>query len=101
MAELFQEGNNKCGTSSAQRAFKLDFTSLDNCIDRCSQDSRCMFASTEMEDFCIGCKVLSSAEDGWFAYRMIRDDRRQLSEVVQLRAENVALKAALAQARRN
>jgi len=94
------EGHNKCGTGNTQRAFRLSFTSLDNCVDRCYGDSRCNFASTDMASYCIGCIVLDRTSDGWSAYEMMRG-RRQLSEVETLRRENAALKAELAKVRRN
>merc|ERR1719499_1070365 len=94
------EGANKCGTASDERAFRLTFTSLDNCVDRCYGDSRCNFASTDEENWCIGCIVLDKTSDGWTAYEMMRG-RRQLSEVEALRRENAALKAELARVRRN
>jgi len=94
------EGPNKCGTASEERAFRLTFTSLDNCVDRCYGDSRCNFASTDEENWCIGCIVLDKTSDGWTAYEMMRG-RRQLSEVEALRRENAALKAELARVRRN
>jgi len=94
------EGHNKCGTGDTQRAFRLTFTSLDNCVDRCYGDSRCNFASTDMASYCIGCIVVDRTSDGWSAYEMMRG-RRQLSEVETLRRENAALKAELARVRRN
>jgi len=100
---MLEGGNNKCSTSSDDRSFRLDFTSLENCLYRCMTDDRCNFASTNhMTDdanlFCIGCINLNRAGDGWTAYE-IHDSRRRLSEVEQLRRENAALKAELA--RRN
>jgi len=100
---MLEGGNNKCSTSSADRSFRLDFTSLENCLYRCMTDDRCNFASTNhMTDdanlFCIGCINLNRAGDGWTAYEIL-DSRRRLSEVEQLRRENAALKAELA--RRN
>merc|ERR1719499_2938260 len=97
-----KEGNNKCGTSPSQRSFRLTFTSLDNCIDRCHQDSSCMYASTNgnsdaANKFCIGCKTLNSFDDTYQVFEMIRSNRRQLSEVELLRAENAALRAQLEQ----
>merc|ERR1740123_2550075 len=59
-ARRLEEGNDKCKTDASSRAFRLDFTSLDNCIDRCHQDANCMFASTDAKDYCIGCKVLNA-----------------------------------------
>jgi len=100
MAKLMDEGNNKCSTGADARAFRLTYTSLDNCVDRCYADERCMYASTDEVQWCIGCIQLDRASDGWSAYEMLRG-RRQLSEVEQLRRENAALKAELARVRRN
>jgi len=100
MAKLMDGGNNKCSTGADARAFRLTYTSLDNCVDRCYADERCMYASTDEVQWCIGCIQLDRATDGWNAYEMLRG-RRQLSEVEQLRRENAALKAELARVRRN
>jgi len=100
MAKLMDGGNNKCSTGADARAFRLTYTSLDNCVDRCYADERCMYASTDEVQWCIGCIQLDRASDGWSAYEMLRG-RRQLSEVEQLRRENAALKAELARVRRN
>lgn len=111
IGRLMEGGNNKCSTSDADRAFRLSFTSLENCLTRCSNDARCQFASTNfMSDsstkYCIGCINLTQAADGWMAYEMLNDRRqlssvKQLSEVERLRAENQRLRAELAEARRN
>merc|ERR1719436_1218141 len=100
MATMLESGNNKCSTGADARAFRLTYTSLDNCVDRCYADERCMYASTDEVQWCIGCIQLDRATDGWNAYEMLRG-RRQLSEVEQLRRENAALKAELARVRRN
>merc|ERR1719494_1099886 len=99
MAKLMEGGNNKCSTGADARAFRLTFTSLDNCVERCYQDDRCSFASTDRTSWCIGCIELDRYTEGWSAYSMMRG-RRQLSEVEQLRLENAALKAELAKVRR-
>jgi len=91
---------NKCSTSRTDRSFKLGFTNLYNCLNRCEADASCVYATTEGSQFCIGCIVLNQYSDGWSAYQMhSHGDRRQLSELEQLRAENAALRAELA--RRN
>jgi len=100
MATMLESGNNKCSTGADARAFRLTFTSLDKCVERCYQDERCLFASTDMTSWCIGCIQLDRFTEGWSAYSMMRG-RRQLSEVEQLRLENAALKAELAKVRRN
>merc|ERR1719361_3241738 len=100
MATMLESGNNKCSTGDDARAFRLTFTSLDKCVERCYQDERCSFASTDMTSWCIGCIELDRYTEGWSAYSMMRG-RRQLSEVEQLRLENAALKAELAKVRRN
>merc|ERR1712141_578736 len=91
--------NNKCSTNSNDRSFKLAYTNLDNCLKRCNNDDTCVYATTEKELHCIGCKVLNRRSDGWYAYKTMGKARRELSEIEQLRAENAALKAELA--RRN
>merc|ERR1719285_942048 len=55
MATMLESGNNKCSTGDDARAFRLTFTSLDKCVERCYQDERCSFASTDMTSWCIGC----------------------------------------------
>jgi len=91
---------NKCSTSANDRSFKLKFTDVFNCLNRCDLDDTCLFASTDNLNWCIGCKVLNQYSDNWDAYEMINmKGRRQLSELEQLRAENAALKAELARRR--
>merc|ERR1719474_2520938 len=99
--ELEDPMYNKCSTSKDDRSFKLAYTNIDNCLNRCDNDATCLFASTDKENWCIGCKVLNQYSDNWHVYEMIRmkDGRRQLSELEQLRAENAALKAELARRR--
>merc|ERR1719336_1884975 len=111
LGTLMEEGqNNKCSTQSKDRAFRLTFTSLENCLQRCSDDSRCRYASTNfMSDsankYCIGCINLTQKADDWHAYEMM-NNRRQLSgvkqpsEVERLRAENARLRAELDAVRR-
>jgi len=97
--------NNKCSSASTDRAFKLAFTNTVNCLRRCNSDANCVYATTEKEYHCIGCKTLNQRSEGWYAYKIhgkeetTQGARRELSELEQLRAENAALKAELA--RRN
>jgi len=102
--------NNKCSTSSTDRAFRLTFTSLENCLQRCSDDSRCRYASTNFmsessNKYCIGCINLTQKADDWYAYEMKTRRQlsgvKQLSEVERLRAENARLQAELDAVRRN
>lgn len=111
LGRLMESGPNKCSTSSSDRAFRLSFTTLDNCLKRCSDDSRCRYASTNFMAgsdpmYCIGCINLTQTADDWMAYEMLNNRRqlssvKQLSEVERLRAENQRLRAELAEARRN
>jgi len=111
LGRLMESGPNKCSTSSNDRAFRLTFTTLDNCLKRCSDDSRCRYASTNFMTgndpmYCIGCINLTQTADDWMAYEMLNNRRqlssvKQLSEVERLRAENQRLRAELAEARRN
>lgn len=111
LGRLMESGPNKCSTSSSDRAFRLTFTTLDNCLKRCSDDSRCRYASTNFMTgsdpmYCIGCINLTQTADDWMAYEMLNNRRqlssvKQLSEVERLRAENQRLRAELAEARRN
>jgi len=97
-------GMNKCNTATDQRAFRLTYTNVDNCVERCYNDASCMFAVTDQDKWCIGCKQLTQTFDNWEAYVIKADrgeQRRHLSEVEQLRAENAALKAELLKLRRN
>jgi len=103
--ELQPNEHNKCSTSRDDRSFKLAYTNLENCLKRCNSDDTCVYATTEKDLHCIGCKVLNQRSEGWYAYKIIGKEettdgaRRELSEIEQLRAENAALKAELA--RRN
>jgi len=111
LGRLMESGPNKCSTSSSDRAFRLVFTTLDNCLKRCSEDSRCQYASTNFMTgtdpmYCIGCIDLTQTADDWMAYEMLNNRRqlssvKQLSEVERLRAENQGLRSELAEARRN
>jgi len=111
LGRMMESGPNKCSTSSSDRAFRLTFTTLDNCLKRCSDDSRCRYASTNFMTgsdpmYCIGCINLTQTADDWMAYEMLNNRRqlssvKQLSEVERLRAENQRLRAELAEARRN
>merc|ERR1711881_252476 len=47
---------NKCKYGNAYRAFKIGFTSLENCVKRCNEDTNCKYATTELKSHCIGCK---------------------------------------------
>jgi len=111
LGRLMESGPNKCSTSSSDRAFRLTFTTLDNCLQRCSADSRCQYASTNFMTgtdpmYCIGCINLTQTSDDWMAYDMSNNRRqlssvKQLSEVERLRAENQRLRSELTEARRN
>jgi len=99
LGSLVDGPNNKCSTSRTDRTFKLTFTNLYNCLNRCEADANCVYATTEGSQFCIGCVVLNQYSAGWSAYELLSHadgNRRQLSELEQLRAENAALRAELA-----
>jgi len=103
-ADMRDEGeNNKCTTASSQRSFRLVYTTVDNCVKRCYDDASCMYAVTDENKWCIGCKQVTQAVADWDAYviRGREPARRQLSEIEQLRAENAALRAELLKLRRN
>jgi len=90
-----------CGSNQG-RTFKLAFTSIKNCLIRCRDDTNCNYATTDEKTWCIGCPVEpNSARSDYDSYKVTYPERRQLSELEQLRAENAALKAALAKVRRN
>merc|ERR1712039_768684 len=95
------------GTGS--RTFKLKFTTLENCANRCEMDGNCNYISVDGND-CIGCiDEPSEMHEGFVSYMTMEyymsmedsaedDDvgtRRQLSEIDFLRAENAQLRAAL------
>jgi len=61
---------NKCSLSTDDRSFKLAFTNVYNCLNRCELDATCAYATTEGSQFCIGCKVLNTHSDGWSAYQL-------------------------------
>merc|ERR1719464_1477990 len=92
--ELYTGDFNKCG-GGADRAFRENYRDLETCLRLCSEDPECMYASTDEETYCVGCKILDRTGSAWTAYE-IRRDRRQLSELDLLRAENAALRAELA-----
>merc|ERR1719499_3073344 len=75
LGRLMESRPNKCSTSSTDRAFRLSFTTLDNCLKRCSDDSRCRYASTNFMTgsdpmYCIGCINLTQTADDWLAYNV-------------------------------
>jgi len=76
------------------RTFKLDFTSVENCAQRCAADNDCDHFATDLHHFCIGCKGMPSSEGtGFHTYRM-SSTRRQLSvdeELIELRKQNEEL----------
>lgn len=103
-ADMRDEGEmNKCSTASSQRSFRLVYTTVDNCVKRCYDDASCMYAVTDENKWCIGCKEVTQTVADWDAYTMKDREpaRRQLSEIEQLRAENAALRAELFKLRRN
>jgi hypothetical protein len=91
---------NKCAWGSS-RTFKIGFTSLENCVKRCYDDTNCKYATTEKQDYCIGCKVAPSDKaDGWYSYKTYQR-RRKLTAQEALKIENAALRARLEELTRN
>jgi len=91
---------NKCQHGSA-RAFKIGFTSLEGCVKRCYDDQYCKYATTEMNSYCIGCKVVPTDNSaGWYSYQTYQR-RRQLTQAEALKIENAALRARLDELLRN
>jgi hypothetical protein len=91
---------NKCAWGSS-RTFKIGFTSLENCVKRCYDDTNCKYATTEKQDYCIGCKVAPSDKaDGWYSYKTYQR-RRKLTAQEALKVENAALRARLEELTRN
>merc|ERR1712045_687715 len=92
---------NKCKYGNAYRAFKIGFTSLENCVKRCNEDSNCKYATTELKSHCIGCKdVPTDKASGWYSYATYQR-RRQLTAEEALKIENAALRAQLDKLMRN
>merc|ERR1719499_1048176 len=91
--------------SGANRSFKNNFDSVDDCATRCLTDNDCMYFSYRPDTLqCIGCDVVPNASNdhtGEYDTYMMVTGRRQLSEIQMLRAENAALKKMLAEIRRN
>jgi hypothetical protein len=88
----------KCGMGGA-RAFKIGYASLEGCLQRCAQDTRCNYATTEMKSHCIGCKDKPNVPgNGWFSYETF-GPRRQLSQTEALKVEAASLRAELAKVR--
>jgi hypothetical protein len=91
---------NKCAWGSS-RAFKIGYTTLENCVKRCYDDTNCKYATTEKQDYCIGCKVAPSDKaDGWYSYKTYQR-RRKLTAQEALKIENAALRARLEELTRN
>merc|ERR1719210_280515 len=86
---------NSC--SANQRAFTMEDVTLEECVA----------ATIEAEEYvdvvyvsisdttCYGCMKINRNKGGFMAYEIIRNSRRQLSELEMLRAENAALKKEL------
>jgi len=99
-----------CPNDGSSRTFKnKDHASPEECYYACEADARCMFFSfNPTNNDCIGCVAMPTTVNDFTAsydtYSMpmgSMGERRQLSELELLRAENAALKEALSQARRN
>merc|ERR1711988_1370856 len=91
---------NKCQHGSS-RAFKIGFTSLEGCVKRCYDDQYCKYATTELNSYCIGCKVVPTDNSaGWYSYQTYQR-RRQLTQAEALKIENAALRARLDELLRN
>jgi len=94
--------------SGANRSFKVATESAEECAQICAEDSDCVYFSRHNDNGqCIGCDVVPNLTNSftplYTTFRMFNApaDRRRLSELELLRAENEALKAALERARRN
>lgn len=83
----------KCN-AGATRTFKLDFTSVENCAQRCVADGICDHFATDLHHFCIGCTGMPTSEGiGFHTYR-ITTARRQLSleeELIEMHKMNEKL----------
>jgi len=91
-------------TNDERRTFKTrEYTTAEECSAACTGD--CMYFSFRESNMdCIGCMdepSVSNQHTGEYVTYEMTTGRRQLSELEQLREENLALKAALERARRN
>jgi len=93
--------NNRCGLGQNERSFRLDFTTVENCIIRCMDDQSCNYATHNnavddgISKYCIGCIRLSSWTNGWHVYESFESEngflgaRRSLAAIEK---ENAYLK---------
>merc|ERR1719373_1019237 len=91
-------------TSDDRRTFKTrEYATAEECSAACTDG--CMYFSFRPSNMdCIGCMdepSVSNTHTGEYVTYTLTTGRRQLSELEQLREENLALKAALERARRN
>jgi len=83
----------KCDVGDS-RTFRLDFTSVQNCAQRCLADDNCDHFATDLHQFCIGCAGLPLDEGIGFHVYKILTFRRRLSleeEVAEMRKLNKKL----------
>merc|ERR1719433_2381192 len=88
--------NNSC--SANQRAFTMDGLTLEECAAATMNAEEYVNVPylSISDSTCYGCMKLNRAKNGFMAYELVRNARRQLSELEMLRAENAALKKELA-----
>merc|ERR1719510_2367095 len=88
--------NNSC--SANQRAFTMDGLTLEECAAATMNAEEYVNVPylSISDATCYGCMKLNRAKNGFMAYELVRNARRQLSELEMLRAENAALKKELA-----
>merc|ERR1719492_148777 len=87
---------NSC--SANQRAFTMEDVTLEECVAATidAEEYVDVVYLSVSDTTCYGCMKINRNKGGFMAYEIIRNSRRQLSELEMLRAENAALKKKLA-----
>merc|ERR550539_1017211 len=88
--------NNSC--SANQRAFTLEDVTLEECVAATvhAEEYVDVVYISISDSACYGCMKINREKNGFMLYELVRNSRRELSELEKLRAENAALKKELA-----
>jgi len=86
MSYSFYEADTKCPQEN--RSFKLSYTSIENCAQRCRQDSSCMYFSTDYAA-CIGCTAVPTVTH--YGFQTFQINPMESCEYDDLTAQNACL----------
>lgn len=86
MSYSFYEADTKCPQEN--RSFKLSYTSIENCAQRCREDSSCMYFSTDYAA-CIGCTAVPTVTH--YGFQTFQINPMESCEYDDLTAQNACL----------